>query len=167
MYKKFEMPKKTGHGPVSSVVQHTLSVREVWGSIPRLVELAQCRQRLATVATFLWSCVGQALNREDDPATRYTFRRNTASIMKIDRFSLSPSRLHTLFHVFLSVIADLLIKDWILDRKLQFLGASSYLIFVHRVERNFSHFCISLSSSFNITKRQFDALQQSRLGSVT
>ena len=42
---------------VSSVLKLTLSEREVWGSIPGPVESAQCRQRLATVATFLWSCV--------------------------------------------------------------------------------------------------------------
>ena len=31
----------------------------------------------------LWSCVAQALSVGDRPATRYTLRRNTASIMKI------------------------------------------------------------------------------------
>ena len=52
---------------VSSVVKRTLSVREVWGSIPRPVKSTQCRQRLATVATFLRSCVAQALSRGDGP----------------------------------------------------------------------------------------------------
>ena len=31
------------HQPVSSVVKHMLSVREVWGLIPRLVKSATCR----------------------------------------------------------------------------------------------------------------------------
>ena len=48
--------------PVSSVAKCTLSVREAWGSTPRPVKSAQSRQRLATVATFLRSCVAQALN---------------------------------------------------------------------------------------------------------
>ena len=55
-------------GPaVSSVAKRTLSVREVWGSIPGPVKSAQCRQRLATVATFLRSRVAQALSRGDGP----------------------------------------------------------------------------------------------------
>ena len=41
------------------------------------------RQRLATAATFLQSCVAQALSRADGSATRYALRRNTASIMNI------------------------------------------------------------------------------------
>ena len=52
---------------VSSVAKRTLSVREVWGSIPGPVKSAQCRQRLATVETFLRSCVAQALSRRDGP----------------------------------------------------------------------------------------------------
>ena len=45
---------------------------------------AQCRQRLATAATFLRSCVVQALlAAEVGPAIRYTLQRNTSSIMKI------------------------------------------------------------------------------------
>ena len=52
---------------VSSVAKRTLSVREVWGSIPGPVKSTQCRQRLATVATFLRSCVAQALSRGDGP----------------------------------------------------------------------------------------------------
>ena len=47
--------------PVSSVAKRTLSVREVWGLIPGPVTSAYYRQRLATVATFLWSCVARAL----------------------------------------------------------------------------------------------------------
>ena len=50
---------------VSSVAKRTLSVREVRGSIPGTVKSTQCRQRLATVATFLRSCVAQALSRGD------------------------------------------------------------------------------------------------------
>ena len=52
---------------VSSVAKLTLSVREVLGSIPGPVKSAQCRQRLATVAAFLRSCVAQALSRGDGP----------------------------------------------------------------------------------------------------
>ena len=52
---------------VSSVAKRTLSVREVLGSIPRPVKSTQCRQRLAIVATFLRSCVAQALSRGDGP----------------------------------------------------------------------------------------------------
>ena len=52
---------------VSSVAKHTLSVREVWGSIPGPVKSSQCRQRFATVATILRSCVAQALSRGDGP----------------------------------------------------------------------------------------------------
>ena len=53
--------------PVSSVGKRTLSVREVWGSIPGSVKSAQCRQQLAIVATLLRSCVAQALSRGDGP----------------------------------------------------------------------------------------------------
>ena len=52
---------------VSSVVKRTLSVREDWGSIPVPVKSAQCRQQLATAATFVRSCVAQALSRGDGP----------------------------------------------------------------------------------------------------
>ena len=52
---------------LSSVAKRTLSVREVWGSIPGPVKSAQRRQRLATVATFLQSCVAQAQSRGDGP----------------------------------------------------------------------------------------------------
>ena len=68
---------------VSSVAKRTLSMREVWGSIPGPVKSSQCRQRLATVATFLRSCTAQALSRGDGSTTRYTLRRNTVSMMKI------------------------------------------------------------------------------------
>ena len=75
--------KQIFNRPVSSVAKRTLLVREVWDSITGPVKLAQGRQRLATVATFLRSCVAQALSRGDGPATRYTLGRNTASIMMI------------------------------------------------------------------------------------
>ena len=56
------------HRPaVSSVAKRMLSVREVLGSIPGPVKSTQGRQRLATVATFLRSCVIQALSRGDGP----------------------------------------------------------------------------------------------------
>ena len=53
--------------PVSSVAKRTLSVREVRGSIPGPVKSTQCRQRLATAATFLRSCVARALSCGDGP----------------------------------------------------------------------------------------------------
>ena len=52
---------------VSSIAKRTLLVREVRGSIPGPVKSTQCRQRLATVATFLRSCVAQVLSRGDGP----------------------------------------------------------------------------------------------------
>ena len=52
---------------VNSVANRTLSVREVWGSIPGPVKSAQCCQRLATAATFLRSCAVQALSCGDRP----------------------------------------------------------------------------------------------------
>ena len=51
--------------PVSSVAKRTLSVRKVWASISGSVIPSQCRQRLAIVATFVRSCVAQALSRGD------------------------------------------------------------------------------------------------------
>ena len=51
--------------PVSTVAKRTLSVRDVWPSIPGPIKSALCRQRLATVATFVRSCVAQALSRGD------------------------------------------------------------------------------------------------------
>ena len=55
------------HRPVSSVAKRTLSVREVWASIPGTIKSAQCRLRLAIVATFLRNCVAQALSPGDGP----------------------------------------------------------------------------------------------------
>ena len=48
-------------------LKRTLSVQEVWGSIPGPVKSTQCRQWLATVGTFLQSCVAQALSWGDGP----------------------------------------------------------------------------------------------------
>ena len=53
--------------PASSVVRLTLSVWEVWDSIPGPVKSALCRQRLVTAAMFLRSCVAQALSRGNEP----------------------------------------------------------------------------------------------------
>ena len=61
VFLKYQIPA------VSSVAKRTLSVRGVWVSIPGPVKSAQCRQRLATVATLLRSCVAQALSRGDGP----------------------------------------------------------------------------------------------------
>ena len=66
---------KCTNRPVSSVVKHTLSMREVWGSIPWPVKSAQCRQRHATVAKFLRSCVAPALSRVD--GSRYSLQAST------------------------------------------------------------------------------------------
>ena len=53
--------------PVSSVTKRTLSVQKVWGSVPGLVKSAQGCQQLATVVTFLRSCVAQVPSRGDGP----------------------------------------------------------------------------------------------------
>ena len=71
------------HRPVNSVVSTRLSMRKVWGSIPGLVKSNTMFQRPATAAAFLRTCLVQALSHGDGPRIRYTFRRNTASIMKI------------------------------------------------------------------------------------
>ena len=83
VYQKFQKLSMVANRPVSSIITHTLSVQEVWGSIPGSVKSAQCRQQLAIVATFLWSCVAQTPSRGYGPATRYKLRRNAASIIKI------------------------------------------------------------------------------------
>ena len=59
--------KEAGLPAVSSVAKRTLSVREVWGSIPGPAKSVQCRQRLATAVTFLRRCIAQALSRGDGP----------------------------------------------------------------------------------------------------
>ena len=45
--------------------KHALSVRQVQDSIRGPVQLAQCRRCFAIFATFLRSCVSQALNRRE------------------------------------------------------------------------------------------------------
>ena len=55
------------HTMLRLAVSSVVSVREISGSISGLVKSAQFRQRLATAATFLRSCVAQALSREDGP----------------------------------------------------------------------------------------------------
>ena len=67
MQKYFRSLRVKADRPVSSVVKRTLSVREAWGSIPGSVKSAQCRQPLATDATFLRSRVAKALSRGDGP----------------------------------------------------------------------------------------------------
>ena len=52
---------------VTSVVQILQSVLEVWVRIPGRSNRTQCRQWLATAATFLWICVAQARSRGDGP----------------------------------------------------------------------------------------------------
>ena len=51
-------------------------VQEVWGSIPKPVNWSHCRQQLATAATFLRSCVAQALRHGDEA---HTLWHNAAS----------------------------------------------------------------------------------------
>ena len=61
-------------------------MREVWGSIPGPVKSTQCRQRLATAATFLRSCVAQALSRGDMPRHSLhasAYERLNVSILQI------------------------------------------------------------------------------------
>ena len=65
------------------MLKMSLSMRKVWGSIPRPVKSdTQCSQRLATTATFLRSCFAQALNRGVGP--RYSLPRfgTAANLLK-------------------------------------------------------------------------------------
>ena len=64
---------------ISSVVTHTLSVREVWGSIPGPV-------KLDTVRRFFGAVLPRRKAAEMEPTTGFTLRRNTASIMKVCLF---------------------------------------------------------------------------------
>ena len=56
---------------ISELTNQLLSARYRCGRsevrLPGWSNRTQCRQRLATVATFLRSCVAQALRREDGP----------------------------------------------------------------------------------------------------
>ena len=72
--------RKLRNKPISEVVKN------ITNSAVSLGFDAQAGQRghsIATVATFLRSCVAQALNRGDGPATSHTLRRNTTSVMQI------------------------------------------------------------------------------------
>ena len=64
-------------------------VRHVMGLIPSPVksDTVAYRQRLATAEIIFGNCVAQAVTAEMDPATCFTLRCNTASIMKILRLS--------------------------------------------------------------------------------
>ena len=53
--------------PVGLVVEDIASSTGVWGSIPRPDRNGHCRQRLATAAKFLRSCVAEALSFGDVP----------------------------------------------------------------------------------------------------
>ena len=73
-----------------------LMAREVWGSIVGWLDWMQCRQRLATAATFLQSCVAHA---EIGTATCYRLRRNAESIMKIVFFFIPKHSIKSLVRV--------------------------------------------------------------------
>ena len=54
--------------PVSSVDEHTATGAGGLGFDSRVSQIGtQCRRRLATTETFLWSCVAQELSRGDGP----------------------------------------------------------------------------------------------------
>ena len=57
-----------GNRPVSSVDEHTATGAGGLGFDSRVSQIGtQCRRRLATTETFLWSCVAQELSRGDGP----------------------------------------------------------------------------------------------------
>ena len=89
--------------PVSSIVKHNAICAGGVGSIPGPVK-TQCCQRLATTGTFIrWTS-----GAEMDPVTRYTLRRNTASMMKIRFFLLSRgSQQHPPFASMADVVKQL------------------------------------------------------------
>ena len=76
--------RSTINRPVGRAATHSSLEREVWGSNPGRSNPTQCCQQLATAATFLRKelCYPGAMTRRWAPPTRYTLRRNTASIMK-------------------------------------------------------------------------------------
>ena len=43
------------------------------------IQFEQSRQRLVTAALFLWSCVGKALSRKDEPSTPNTRHGQTTA----------------------------------------------------------------------------------------
>ena len=54
---------------------------EVWARFDSgRLNRRRCRQRLATAAMFLQSCVAQELSRGDDPASSYKLRRNAGGV---------------------------------------------------------------------------------------
>ena len=65
--------------PVSSVVKTSLSLREIWGSIPGPVKSDIMARHRCNVSSEL-CCPG--LSAEKGPSTRYTLRRINASRMK-------------------------------------------------------------------------------------
>ena len=75
--------KKESHERIGVVVKTSVLPWEVWGLIPGPVNRTQSRQRLATAAMFVRSCVDQALSRGDGPRHSSTLQRNTSSIMKV------------------------------------------------------------------------------------
>ena len=96
----------------SVVVKHTLSMREVWGSIPGPDKSAQCRQRLATAATFLWSCVVQALNRVDGPRhslhVLMEYREYNEELIFFMFLSFCIDRIHNIYiDIFLTSTSEL------------------------------------------------------------
>ena len=66
---------------ILQLVQDIAIGAELFGSIAGPVKSDTVSQWLATAATFHRSCVAQALNRGDGPATCYTFRYCTAKII--------------------------------------------------------------------------------------
>ena len=66
-----------------SVAKRTLSVREVWGSIPGPVKLHSVANDSPPLQRFFGAVMPRREAAEMSSATRYTLRHNTASIMKI------------------------------------------------------------------------------------
>ena len=67
----------------SGVCKHVAIGTESLGFDSQAGEIGSASPTTPIAVTFLWSCVAQVLSRIDGPATRYTLRRNPASIMKI------------------------------------------------------------------------------------
>ena len=68
---------------VSAVLNDTLQVREVWDSIPGPVKSDILANGSPPLLCFFGAVKLTRKATETDSATRYTLRRNTASIMKI------------------------------------------------------------------------------------
>ena len=73
--------KATENGRLIQLISSWISVREVRGLLTWLVKSGQ--NGSPPLRRIFWSCVAQAPSRRDGHATRFTLRRNTASIMKI------------------------------------------------------------------------------------